>query len=265
MLDAALISQLKSVFSKLKNDVELVFDHSDHEKQAELLGMLEDLSSTSDHIDLSASGETSTIPHFSLRAGKKDTGISFSGIPGGHEFSSLVLAILNSDGAGKFPDAAIQSRIRRLKGPIELTTYISLTCENCPDVVQNLNLMTLIHPNFKHEMKDGGFVPEEIERLKIQGVPSVIHGDHLVSSGKSSLGELLDKLEAEFGVEDQGDLEEIDLGTFDVAIVGGGPARASAAIYSSRKGLKVAIIADRLGGQLQDTKGIENLISVPYR
>jgi len=264
MLDNQMIDQLKGVFSKLEKDVELVFDHSENEKQKELVELLEQLGTISDHIRISPSGESSETPRFFLRYDQKPNGISFRGIPGGHEFSSLVLAILNSDKKGKLPDQALIHRIARLKGPIHLRTYISLTCENCPDVVQALNLISVLHPQFSHEMIDGGFVPEEIDQYNIQGVPSVMVEGDLVSAGKASFIELLEKLEEKFGVEEDSVSEDIDLGLFDVVIVGGGPAGASAAIYSARKGLKTAIIADRFGGQLQDTKGIENLISVPY-
>jgi alkyl hydroperoxide reductase subunit F len=187
-------------------------------------------------------------------------------VPGGHEFTSLVLAILNADGKGKLPDEMILERVKRLKGPIHLRTFISLTCENCPEVVQALNLMALHHPNFSHTMIDGGIKQDEVQRLNIQGVPSVMSGDTLLSSGKTNFVELLTKLESSFGVNEAAAIDpaKLDLGRFDVVVLGAGPGGASAAIYSARKGLKTAIIAERLGGQVQDTKGIENLISVKY-
>jgi alkyl hydroperoxide reductase subunit F len=155
-------------------------------------------------------------------------------------------------------------RIRNLKGPIKVRTFISLTCENCPDVVQALNQMAIIHGDFEHEMIDGMYHQTEVERLNIQGVPSVMVGDQLLHSGRSTFIELLGKLESHYGTKSSGPQEDIDLGKFDVVVLGGGPAGASAAIYSVRKGLKTAVLAERLGGQVQDTKGIENLISVSY-
>lgn len=140
---------------------------------------------------------------------------------------------------------------------------MSLTCENCPDVVQALNLMASLHPDFHNETIDGSVAQDEIQELGIQGVPSVVAGGKLLHSGKSQLLELLEKLEAAFGKSEQPPRYQ-DLGKFDVVVVGGGPAGASAAIYSARKGLKVAMIAEQFGGQLQQTKGIENMISVPY-
>ncbi len=266
MLDSNIIEQLKSVYSTLENEVGLVVAKSSHENQKELLDLASQLASTSNRIILEESSEESPIPKLSLYYKGKPTGVTFKGVPGGHEFTSLVLAILNADGKGKLPDETIISRMKALKGPIDVQTYISLTCENCPEVVQALNLMSLFNPNFKHTMIDGGLVQDEIARLGIQGVPSVMKGDKLLSSGKIGLVDLLSKLEKEFGIDESVkiDPEKLDLGKFDVVVVGAGPAGASAAIYSARKGLKTAIIAEKIGGQVQDTKGIENLISVPY-
>lgn len=263
MLDTNMLKQLEDVFKKLENKVELVFDNSAHSKQEELESMLTSIASVSEYIEALPSGKASAAPSFSLRYKGQENGISFAGIPGGHEFTSLILAILNSDSKGKLPDEGFIQRIKRLKGPIKLKTYISLSCENCPDVVQALNIMSIFHPEFEHEMVDGAFFQEDVESLGIQSVPSVVAGADLVSAGKTSLPELLKKLEERYG-SDTENIEPVDLGEFDVVVVGGGPAGASSAIYSARKGLKTAIIAERMGGQVQDTKGIENLISVTY-
>ncbi len=264
MLDSALIEQLKSVFTKLENQVELVLRNSSHAKQAELKEMLTQLSSTSDKIILTEIEEAKSHPSFYIKYDGKENGIAFEGIPGGHEFTSLILAVLNSDKQGKLPDEMIINRIKKLKGPIALRTYISLSCENCPEVVQALNLMAIFKEDFTHTMVDGEFVQEEITDLGVQGVPSVIGDGKLISSGKISLPDLIKKLEEKYGVDESAEVKDIDLGLYDVVVVGGGPAGASAAIYSARKGLKTVVIAEKIGGQVQDTKGIENLISVPY-
>lgn len=266
MLDSNILEQLKSVYKALENEVTLVIAKSTHEKQDELVELVKGIASTSSKIKLYESDASSPIPKLSLEYKGKATGITFSGVPGGHEFTSLILAILNADGKGKLPDESILNRVKRLKGSIDLKTYISLSCENCPEVVQALNIMALHHPDFKHTMIDGGLVQDEVQELGIQGVPSVVSGNTLISSGKIGLVDLIAKLEKEFGIDEmaQSHPTNLDLGQFDVVVVGAGPGGASAAIYSARKGLKTAIIAEKIGGQVQDTKGIENLISVKY-
>jgi alkyl hydroperoxide reductase subunit F len=264
MLDNNIIEQLKTVFQKLENNVELVYSKSNHADQKQLVEMLNDISLTSNKIVLRENNLSTDAPSFHIEYNGNPNGISFLGIPSGHEFTSLILAILNSDGKGKLPDEMILNRIKRLKGPIELRTFISLTCENCPEVVQALNLMSIVHENFKHTMVDGLYTQDEIKSLGIQGVPSVIGNGKLLSSGKTQLVDLITKLEVEYGTDEKNENRITDLGEFDVVVVGSGPAGASAAIYSVRKGLKTALIAERIGGQVQDTKGIENLIGVTY-
>jgi alkyl hydroperoxide reductase subunit F len=263
MLDPALKDQLKEVFGKLTGTVTLRVAQSTHADQAELLDMLGELSSVSDKIRVEQGSVNSEAPFCELVGSDGKSGIAFRGVPGGHEFSSLILSILYSDGKGKLPDAGIVNRIRAIKGPVRLKTFVSLSCENCPEVVQALNLMASLHPDFRHETIDGGIAQAEVEALSIQGVPSVIHDGHLIHSGKVQLVDLLGKLEELFGKSSSG-VKAQNLGVFDVAVVGGGPAGASAAIYSVRKGLKTALIAERFGGQLQETKGIENMISITY-
>ncbi|HET9236382.1 MAG TPA: alkyl hydroperoxide reductase subunit F [Oligoflexus sp.] len=261
MLDKDLKEQLQGVFAELKPSIELAVDASDHNQQAELLDFLRDLASTSPKISVKVGAEKSPVPRFRILRDGSSTGISFRGIPGGHEFTSLVLAILNSAGQGKLPDSGLTNRIRSLPDGTHIRTYISLSCENCPDVVQALNQIALAHGNLSHEMVDGGMVPEELEKLKIQGVPSVVVGNELIHSGRSNLAELLTKLESKLGTQKKS-VKPVNLGHYDVAVIGAGPAGASAAIYSARKGLKTIVIAEKIGGQVQETKDIENLISV---
>jgi alkyl hydroperoxide reductase subunit F len=265
MLDLSLKEQLISAFLNLETEIILKHRESDHPDQGSLLEMLTEVASCSSKLKVQSSGQNSKLPHFFIQKGNSESGISFTGVPGGHEFTSLIVAILNIDGKGKLPDPQISKRIRLLKGPIRLKTYVSLSCENCPDVVQALNQMALIHSDFKNETIDGANTQDEIKRLGIQGVPSILTGDTLIHSGRISFIDLLNKLEEKFGSEKASVSEnEEDLGQFDVVVVGGGPAGASAAIYSARKGQKTALIAEKLGGQVQDTKGIENMISIPY-
>ena len=268
MLDNDILDQLKSVFAKLEKNVELVYKSSDHEDQKSLVEMLEQVASTSENITVkpAAGDHKAPYPQFHIEYDGRENGIYINGIPTGHEFTTLILAILNSDGKGKFPDDSISARIKRLKGPIVIKTFVSLTCENCPDVVQTLNQMAVIHGNFKHTLIDGGYTQDEIKALNVQGVPSVMINDKLVYSGRLNLIDLLSALEKTLGTEDAAHAKVVntDLGSYDVVILGGGPAGSSAAIYSARKGFKTALLAERLGGQVQDTKGIENLIGVKY-
>ncbi len=267
LINEELFQQLKEVFSPLENEIELSFFPTAHADQAQLLELLEGVATAHPKIKVNeaqgASVTKAAFPGFKVLKNGKETGIQFKGIPTGHEFSSLILAILNSDQKGKFPDELLKKRIQALNGPIRLETYISLTCENCPDVVQSLNQMALLHDDFQHTMIDGAYTQTEIASLGIQGVPSIVVNGKLIHSGRIALIDLIQKLETEFGTNPT-EQQSTDLGTFDVVIVGGGPAGASAAIYSARKGLKTAIIAEKIGGQVQETKGIENLVSVLY-
>jgi alkyl hydroperoxide reductase subunit F len=263
MLDPSIISQLQSVFSGITSAIELVVSPSHHPQQVELDEMLASIASTSPKISVRLSDNLSEVPSFTIYRDGKATGVNFRGIPGGHEFTSLIVAVLNVAGLGKMPDDGLKQRIMALKSGLKIRTYVSLSCENCPDIVQGLNRIAVINPGVEHTMIDGGMVPEEVETLGLQGVPAVYVGDELIHSGRGALADLLAKLEAKFADQDAAQVVR-ELGHFDVAVIGGGPAGASAAIYSARKGLKTVMIAERLGGQLQETKGIENLISVVY-
>lgn len=268
MLDMDLKEQLKSAFAPIENKIDLMYFDNGHTDQQEMLSMLNDIASTSPKISIIQSHLpiiSKASPEFYIAKNGNPTGITFKGIPTGHEFTSLILAILNTDGKGKFPDQNLTQRIKNIKGPIQIKTYISLTCENCPDVVQALNQMALLHDDFKHEMVDGAYFQDEIKQLGIQGVPSVAINNNVIHSGRAQLLDLITKLEETYGKQESTNSPiEQDLGDFDVVVVGGGPAGASAAIYSARKGLNTAIIAEKIGGQVQETKGIENLISVIY-
>src|SRR5664280_230404 len=265
MLDSTILEQLRNHFAGLEASYVLSVFPSNHASQAELLAMLESLATVNPKLRVAQQGPEVPGVQFDLLKDGAPTGIRFRAIPGGHEFTTLVLAILNADGKGKLPDAGIVRRVKALKGPIELRTYISLSCTNCPDVVQALNVMALIHGDFRHTMIDGGIATEEVTRLGIQAVPTVYAGDKLLHVGKSTFAELLDVVEETFGVsEAESATTEADKKSYDVGVVGGGPAGVAAAIYSARKGLRTALIAQKLGGQVQETLGIENMVSITY-
>lgn len=263
MLDDALKDQLRSYFATLESRFTLALWQSEHAKQTELRALLMDVASSSDRIVVEEVPDTVSALRFDLLRDGRATGIRFEAVPAGHEFSSLVLALLNADGKGKLPDEAVGRRVRALKGPVRLRTYMSLSCTNCPDVVQALNQMALMHDDFQHTIVDGELAEREIASLGIQGVPTVVNGGAIVHVGRASFAELLEALEASLGSTPTETVPQ-PAQHYDVVVVGGGPAGSSAAIYSARKGLRTAIVAQRLGGQVQETVGIENLISVPY-
>lgn len=260
MLDSAMKDQLSGIFAGLT--AEYIFDITvapEHDSRQELLGLLNDVASCSDKLSTRLTDGEGL--EFSLLKNGEKTGIKFRGVPNGHEFTSLLLAILNSDGKGKnIPDESICNRVKALNGPVKLTTYVSLTCTNCPDVVQALNTMATLNPEISHEMVDGAINQGEVDAMKVQGVPSVFADGKLIHVGRGDFGELLAKLEAQYGVKEDA-LPAIEK-NYDIIIVGGGPAGSAAAIYTARKGLNVAVVADRIGGQVKETVGIENFISV---
>ena len=261
ILDSAMKNQLRGIFSQLEAHYTFLMTVSPkHESRADLTSLLEEVASCSDKLScrlVDGDGLKMTL----LKEGQ-DTGISFRAVPGGHEFTSLLLAVLNADGKGKnFPDEYTTKRIKTLRGPINITSYISLTCTNCPDVVQAINLMVLLNPAIRHEAVDGAINEDEAKRMKVQAVPTVYADGELLHVGRGSIGDLIDKLEAKYGSNEAAQAETKE---YDVMVLGAGPAGSTAAIYIARKGLKVGLIAERVGGQVNETVGIENITSVPY-
>lgn len=255
-----MIAQLKGIFAALEHDYTLRATTPDTKAGKDLAELITDFASTSERITAEIkAGERLSLEL--LRDGAP-TGVSFRGVPTGHEFTSLILAVYNADGKGKnYPDEVLLGRIRRLKKPIRLTTYASLTCTNCPDVVQSLNLVSLIAgEGVEHEMVDGAVYKEEVERLGISAVPTVYADGEVLHIGQGNLGELLMKLEKKYGAEEA--VGAPTRSSYDLVVVGAGPSGTAAAIYSARKGLKVALVAERVGGQVNETTAIENIPSV---
>lgn len=262
MLNQALKDQVKQVFSSLKHTY--IFEvsvSSTHANRQELIELLEDVTACSNHLMTRIlDGDALS---FTILKENAHTGIVFKAVPTGHEFTSLLLAVLNLDGMGKnLPDEAIASKIKSLSGPITIKSYISLSCTNCPEVVQALNVITLANPAINHEIIDGGLHKDEIEALGVQAVPTVFANGQPLHVGRSSLGELLNKLERQVGSSPL-NVDSKKVKQYDVVVVGGGPAGVSSAVYSARKGFSVAIIAEKMGGQVTETVDIENMISIP--
>lgn len=265
MLDSNILDQVRGIFAGL--DAHYTFEIAcspTREETTEMTAFIKDFASCSDHLSYREIESTGNTLEFTILKDGTPTGIKFRGIPNGHEFTSLLLAVLNADGKGKnLPDEMIARRIKALRGEVKLSTYVSLTCTNCPDIVQALNIMALLNPNISHEMIDGALFQDEADAMKIQAVPTVYANGKMLHVGRGTLGELLEKLENLVGVDEEAVCEAV-CRDYDVLVVGGGPAGASAAIYSARKGLKVAVVAENVGGQVKETVGIENLISVPH-
>ncbi len=261
MLDATLKTQLKSYLEKVVYPLELVASLDDSAKAREMKELLQEIVLLSDKITLVERSDAGVrAPSFSINRAGSDIGVRFAGVPMGHEFTSLVLALLQVGGHTiKFDDAVIE-QIRNLDGDFEFETFISLSCHNCPEVVQALNAMSVINPRIKVTTIDGGVFPKEVEERQIMAVPMMfLNGQHF-GQGRTNVEEILAKLDTNAGVRQAAALSKKDV--FDVLIVGGGPAGAAAAIYAARKGINTGVLAERFGGQTLDTMAIENFISV---
>ena len=264
MLSQDILNALRTYTEKMQNKVTFVMQTGDHEKRDELKRFLTDIAGVSEHLSVEekdTNGLLRSPISFLLEADGIDTGIRFSGIPGGHEFNSLILAILHASGTELKLDDSVQNIVKYVQQPLKFEVFISLSCHNCPDVVQALNQFALLNDNITTEMVDGGPFQSVVEERDIQGVPSVYLNGELFANGKVDAASLLDKLLALYP-ELKNANASAQLPQQDVTVVGAGPAGVAAAIYAARKGLKVTVIADRFGGQVKDTMGIENLISV---
>lgn len=263
-LDRQLQEQVRQLLTGLAHDYIFRISYNPSiDSGKEMLEFFSEFASTSPRISVETVDNNSDKAVAALIRDNIPTGISFRCIPGGHEFTSLLLAVLNADGQGRtLPDEALRARIGRLKGEISITVYVSLECTNCPDVVQALNQMALFNDRISVETVDGNMAVAEAEALGVRSVPTVYAGGEQIWVGKGSLGEILGRLEDRFGSESAPESSEVRHS--DLIVVGGGPAGAAAAVYSARKGLDVAVVASAVGGQVRETSAIDNLISVPH-
>ena len=261
MLDAATQTQLKSYLDRATQPIEIVASLDDSQASGELQSLLKDVASASARITVSESrDDTHRKPSFSINRPGEDHGPRFAGLPMGHEFTSLILALLQIGGYPPKVEEDVLQQIRALDGDFDFEVYVSLSCHTCPDVVQALNLMAVQNPRIKTTMIDGSLFQDEIKERQIMAVPTVYLNGTEFAQGRMSLEEILAKIDTS-GVEREAK-KIASKEAFDVLIVGGGPAGAAAAVYAARKGIRTGIACERFGGQVLDTMGIENFISV---
>lgn len=261
MLEESLQEQLKGYLEKLLMPVELIASLDESNDSGEMRALLEEIASLSNKVKLRFDGANPRRPSFSIAVMGEKPRIHFAGLPMGHEFTSLVLAILQTGGVPTKLEAETREQIRGLEGPFHFETYVSLSCHNCPDVVQAFNAMTTLNADFEATMIEGGQFQQEIEEKQIMGVPAIYLNGEPFGSGRMSLEEILARLDTGSAEREAKKLAEKE--PFDVLVIGGGPAGSAAAIYAARKGIRTGVAAERLGGQVLETMAIENFISVP--
>ncbi|NVK37238.1 MAG: alkyl hydroperoxide reductase subunit F [Gammaproteobacteria bacterium] len=261
MLDQNMKTQLKAYLENLKTEVQLVLSLDDSDTAQKLHGLATDITSLSNKVVVVEDNAASMRkPIMQVVNPEKQTALGFAGLPMGHEFTSLVLALLHSGGHPMKLEPEVIEQIANLDGEMNFEIFISLSCQNCPDVVQALNMMAAINPKIKTTMIDGAAFQDEVTERNIMAVPSVyLNGEHF-TSGRISLTEILNKVDTGAAKKKAAALNE--KAPYEVLVVGGGPAGASAAIYSARKGIRTGVVAERFGGQVMDTMAIENFISV---
>ncbi|MDF2511770.1 MAG: dehydrogenase [Herbinix sp.] len=258
ILDAEIKGQLTEYLKLIENEVLIKVSLGNDDVSKDMADLMKELSPMSPKIKIEETALDRT-PSFAINRPGEDMGIVFAGIPLGHEFTSFVLALLQVSGRAPKIDSQLAQRIKNIKGTYRFETYVSLTCHNCPEVVQSLNIMSVLNPNISNTMIEGGAYREEVESKNVMAVPSVYLNGEFFESGRMELEQILERLDI---VPDTSEFTEKE--PFEVLVIGGGPSGASAAIYAARKGIRTGIVAERFGGQVRDTMGIENFISVKY-
>jgi alkyl hydroperoxide reductase subunit F len=261
MLDDGLKAQLAAYLERLVRPVHIVAALDDGEASREVRALLDDVAAASGRVTLELRAEDGVhVPSFALTSPGQDIHLRFAGLPMGHEFTSLVLALLQTGGYPPKVEAELIEQIRALDGDFRFETYFSQTCQSCPDVVQALNLMSVLNPKIRHVAIDGAYFPDEVEAREVMTVPTIFLNGERFGQGRMGIEEILAKLDTGAQVREVEQLK--DTAPFDVLVIGGGPAGAAAAIYAARKGIRTGVAAERFGGQVLDTNSIENFISV---
>jgi alkyl hydroperoxide reductase subunit F len=262
MLDASLKTQLSAYLEKLQQPIQLVASLDDGEKSRELEALLQDIASLSDKVEYVRADDDARRPSFAIVRKGTAIDVRFAGIPLGHEFTSLVLALLWVGGHPPKIEEAVQNQVRDLEGEFRFETYMSLSCQSCPDTVQALNVMSVLNPNIKHVAIDGALFQAEVDARQIMSVPTIYLNGEPFDAGRMTVEQVLAKLDTGASARAAEQLKTKE--AFDVLVVGGGPAGAAAAIYAARKGIRTGVAAERFGGQVLDTMGIENFVSVSH-
>lgn len=262
MFDATTTTQLKSYLTNVRTPVELVATLDDSAKSAEMRAMVELVAVQSDLVTARFDGTAPRVPSFAVRRADGTAETHFAGLPMGHEFTSLVLALLHMGGHPPKEEAELLDSVKALEGSFHFETFFSLSCQNCPDVVQAFNIMAALNPNVSHVAIDGALFREEVETRKVMAVPAVYLNGEPFGQGRMDLAQIMAKLDT--GTVARAAEKIAAKEPFDVLVVGGGPAGAAAAIYAARKGIRTGVVAERFGGQVLDTMGIENFISVSH-
>ncbi|MCW5610274.1 MAG: alkyl hydroperoxide reductase subunit F [Rubrivivax sp.] len=264
MLDATIQAQLATYLERITQPIELIATLDEREESVQMRELLTQIAALNDKVTARFDGQAARRPSFRITRAGADMGVEFAAIPMGHEFTSLVLALLQAGGHPPKVEPEVIEQIRALTpadgGDFVFETWMSLTCHNCPDVVQALNLMAVLNPRVRHVAIDGGLFQDEVEQRQIMAVPAVLLNGQPFGSGRMELAEILKKVDIGAAARDAAKLGAKDL--FDMLIVGGGPAGAAAAVYAARKGIRTGVVAERFGGQTLDTLGIENYPSV---
>ena len=260
MLDTQLKSQLQAYLGRLQRPIRLIASLDDSQGAQEMRELLVEIAGLSELVSFDDSGTDARKPSFLIAPQGSDQGVRFAAIPLGHEFTSLVLALLWTGGHPPKEEAETLDAIDALKGDFRFEVYMSLSCHNCPDVVQALSLMAIRNPSIKTVVIDGGLYQAEVEERQVLAVPMVYLNGEVFGSGRMTLQEIVAKLDVNADEREAAKLDAKE--AFDVLVVGGGPAGAAAAVYAARKGIRVGVAAERFGGQTNDTMGIENYISV---
>ena len=261
MLDQNLKLQLGAYLKNIVHPIELTVSINDSDQSAELESLAHEIADLSELVSVVvAFDDTGRVPRMTVGPVGDEPRVTFAGAPMGHEFTSLVLALLQAGGHPPKEAPTLLEQVKELAKPLNFDVYVSLSCHSCPDVVQAINQMAVLNPNIRATMIDGGVFPEEVEELGIMAVPTLMLNGQLLGNGRMTLEEIVNRVDDDADIKKAKELSTKEV--FDVLVIGGGPAGASAAIYSARKGIRTGIVAERFGGQVMDTLGIENFISV---